>query len=528
LKTRVRRHRNLLLSIILLFAGCEAEVIQPPSFSPLPLEDFEGAVREHLEKAILLRQKAASEDDLEKQMDEYAAAGNIFQAYGLLPHAIETYRLALSRGFENHRVSYLLALTLKDNGDLEEAKELLISLLSQKPQHLTSLIALAEIEYSLGETHACESLAKTILRNHPLSVPALALLGQSRLANGDAEEAVLLLSQALEMSPGASALRYPLGLALRESGDLTAAEAQMAMRGSAFPKAKDPWMAEILALRKGGRVHLNEGTLLFSEGLYSRAEAAFIKALQFDPESPTAHLNLGSARVKLGRLSEARSSLNEAIRLDPDMALAWFDLGVVEAQDGNDRLAIKCYDRAISIDKGQTEARFNRANAYRRLGEFDKALADLQIVIEEVPGNDLAWLAGAVSLVRIDLAKEARDWVQRALLTHPDNPRLLGFHARLTACDKKSSAETLKKQMEVMSRVTSRQPDLELLEAKAMLHAAMGDFEEAKHLQNALIRAAIEAGQPQLSSRLKPHLDAYSRGELPFDPWPELESADEP
>ena len=344
---------------------------------------------------------------------------------------------------------------------------------------------------------------------------------QALAREGQHQQAVEALQKALDLSPGASALRYPLGLAYRAIGDLQQAEAQMKLRGIAIPRPSDPWLAEVLALRRGGRVHLNEGTLYFSEGLYSKAEESFLKALQQDPESATAYLNLGSARVKLGRLEEARADLLEAIRLKPDLALAWFDLGVIEAQEGDDEEAVRCYDRALNLDRQHAEALFNRANAQRRLANYEQAFADLDRLIRDVPGNSLAWLAGAVSLIRMDRLEEAKNWIDRSLKLHPQDLRLRGIRWRLLACDPETSRDLLSQELQILTTLTRQQPDLELLEARAMLLAAAEQFEEALALQKAMIKAAREAQRPDLADRLLPHEAAYSKREAPFDPWPE-------
>ena len=73
----------------------------------------------------------------------------------------------------------------------------------------------------------------------------------------------------------------------------------------------------------------------------------------------------------------------------------------------------------------------------------------------------------------------------------------------------------------MLTTLTRQKPDLELLEARAMLLAASGQFEIALALQKALIKAAAEAQRPDLAKRLIPHEKAYASDQFPFDAWPE-------
>ena len=509
----------LLLSTLpcLILIGCDPE--PRISWTELPIESFEGNVRTHLIEAMDLQKKF--EETGAQNSDLLITAGNIFQSYGLNLHAIESYEAAFKVKSEDHRSAYLMALSQRELGQSEKARLILLRWAKKKPDHLNTRLQLAQIAYESGLDRESKLHAEHVLELDPFSVPALAILGQVYLREGSPTEAVQFLSRALELSPGASALRYPLGLAYRSLDQLPEAEEQMGLRGIAFPQPHDPWLSEVQSLRRGGRVHLNEGSLLFSEGLYERAEESFLKALEYDSRSATAHLNLGSTRVKLGRLDEARRDLLEAIRLNPKLALAWFDLGVIEAQEGSDLEAVRCYDRALEIDESHSEALYNRGNARRRLGLYSEAFSDLQTLIEKVPGNQMAWLAAAVCLIRLQQPSEALDWVERSLLIHSANIRLQGLRLRLLACDRNTPEETLKKELIRVRTWTQQRPDLELLEAQAMLLAASGDFAQALELQRALIAAASQAGRDSLVERLQPHEITYSLGDFPFDPWPE-------
>lgn len=194
---------------------------------------------------------------------------------------------------------------------------------------------------------------------------------------------------------------------------------------------------------------------------------------------------------------------------------------MIEAQEGADDEAVLCYDRALELDTQHVEALFNRGNALRRLGLYEKAVSDFDRLIKLVPGNAVAWLAGAVCLIRLNQLSEAQSWINRSLKVHPQETRLQGIRWRLMACDRKVPKETLLKELDSLTQLTRQKPDLELLEARAMLLAASEQFEIALALQKGLIKAAAEAQRPDLAKRLIPHEEAYAKNQFPFDPWPE-------
>jgi tetratricopeptide (TPR) repeat protein len=77
--------------------------------------------------------------------------------------------------------------------------------------------------------------------------------------------------------------------------------------------------------------------------------------------------------------AQVESLLNKAIRLDPKYSAAYLQLGIVDAEQRDSQRAIANYQRAIQADPQMEEAHYRLAQAYRQIGEADKAKAELQI-----------------------------------------------------------------------------------------------------------------------------------------------------
>ena len=90
------------------------------------------------------------------------------------------------------------------------------------------------------------------------------------------------------------------------------------------------------------------------------------------------------------------------------------------------------------------------------------------------------------------------------------------------------SADDLNSAMAEIDQLLEHEKALEFVETKAMLLAAMGNFEEALQWQEAALQAARNAGEKLIVDRLTTNKSHYSRGEPARDPWPESDSVAEP
>ncbi|MDA9264844.1 hypothetical protein N9P88_01690 [Planctomycetota bacterium] len=119
--------------------GCEGErslSVDPPK---IPLEAFEGSVRQHLEEVVLLLDENGSASSSEETSRKHAQAAMVYHAYDLRESAIYHYRKSLELQ-SDHRLSYLLAKVLMLEFLHEEAFEVLdpFSSLSPPPHSHTS------------------------------------------------------------------------------------------------------------------------------------------------------------------------------------------------------------------------------------------------------------------------------------------------------------------------------------------------------------------------------------------------------
>lgn len=147
------------------------------------------------------------------------------------------------------------------------------------------------------------------------------------------------------------------------------------------------------------------------------ALADFDRAIELEPDNPIPYLNRGNIDAALGEIEAALDNYDRAIELDPDYieahynraltlgeigqvdeALAGYEnalsaipaeqsrlripvylnRGMLWLQQSDPQAAIEDFERVLDIDGETPEAFGNRGLAYASLGQFDRAINDLQ------------------------------------------------------------------------------------------------------------------------------------------------------
>jgi len=279
------------------------------------------------------------------------------------------------------------------------------------------------------------SLRESIRRDPTQSVDAFVAFSKAAYAwdaeerpDGDVEEAIRLLLEAVQIDPGFYKAWVNLGLAWERKGNLQEAKRcyEQAIR------CQPPWFplahynlagifikqgdldaalsqcdAALNSDPKFARAYLRKGTILAQRKRFHEAIAEFEKALTFEPEMAMAYNNLGLAYQSLGRLNEAKEAFQRAIvldtddlaaayahnnlgnllrqqgdndgamrqyllalRLKPDYAVAWANLGDMHAKRGNFAEAVRCYEKALQLDPSLPKVRERLQDARKRLGDL--------------------------------------------------------------------------------------------------------------------------------------------------------------
>lgn len=190
-----------------------------------------------------------------------------------------------------------------------------------------------------GDLRAAEAAYAARLRVCADDPDALHFLGVLRHQQQRSDDAIALITQALDISPG----------------------------------YVDAWN--------------NLGNVCKQSGRLEQAEQAYRRALALDAAHAGAWNNLGVVLAATRRAAEGVAALQEAIRLEPSMADAYFNLGGAFRTCGTLREAIAAYCRVLELDPGHARAHEMLGRVLYLAGEPAAAASIFRSWAEVEPGN---------------------------------------------------------------------------------------------------------------------------------------------
>lgn len=117
------------------------------------------------------------------------------------------------------------------------------------------------------------------------------------------------------------------------------------------------------------------------DAAYERAVDDLKRSIDLDAKQPGVYSNLGMAYSRLSRPEMALQEFSKAIELMPEEPQFFVMRAMVHARLDDDTQAVADLSTALVMAPND-RVMFNRANAYRRLGELENAMADYRKIIE--------------------------------------------------------------------------------------------------------------------------------------------------
>lgn len=298
----------------------------------------------------------------------------------------------------NHGDSiHLLGVLAIKAGRHDEAVELIRRALSIDPNSATYHSNLGAALHKLGQLDAAAAEYREALRLTPDHANAVINFGGVLCDLGRAEDAVPMLERAVEMGPHDALAHSNLGLALHKLGR----EEEAARR---FERAVELEPQSIEYLRKAGMTfyqceqwrkaakyylrwteldpnnvsaHLMLGDAYIKQDLRGEAAAHYAKAFALEPSAQAAN-NLGTALVSECRHADALAFYRKAVDLEPEFVDGWLNLGKTLKDVDLPDTALKCYDRVLSLEPGNTQARWGRSLCLLAMGVLREGWAEYE------------------------------------------------------------------------------------------------------------------------------------------------------
>lgn len=181
--------------------------------------------------------------------------------------------------------------------------------------------------------------------------------------------------------------------------------------------------------------HAKKGLEAMQAGKFEDAQTEFMAAYKEAPQSADVCYLLGAAYQKGKDLPRAQTYLEKAVSIDADDVQALVALGQLRDQQKNYQGAIPPLERAATLDGSQWLGRWVLADAYLRVGEYEKARKEAQEAVELGKGaaNKAELIEGQAlaQLGRRDDAVKVLESFLNDLPTDPAGPAVRALIAKL-------------------------------------------------------------------------------------------------
>jgi Flp pilus assembly protein TadD len=167
------------------------------------------------------------------------------------------------------------------------------------------------------------------------------------------------LQEAVSLSPDFTEAYYQLGLALRESAEVShKAPSSKAGSNSAGP----------------------------TKDMLTQAETAFRRVLQLDPNNASAYLQLGSLLESRGDIAQATSQFERAVHLAPGLTEAHLELGRMAKNARDWVTVVREVEAVLAWSPENAQAHYDLAAALKADGQLEQAARELRIAVKLNPG----------------------------------------------------------------------------------------------------------------------------------------------
>ena len=400
-----------------------------------------------LADADLSKAEAAARRSLEMDPGKatgWVLLGNIARYRGAPEDALAAYGEAMALRPERIPERFLYAVALAEAGRLDEAAEAAEGLLEAAPEHPGGPFVLGLVAYERQQLDTARShferaatlnpafrpvmpyraavlldqgdwaQAEHQLRRFGVSGPmtpmAHMLLGQIRLAEGQAAVAVSHFEPVVAMRPESVDAREWLGVSLLMLGDLERGMSEL-----------ETVAEQDSSLR---RADVMLGTAQLRLGMAGDALATAERARHKDPAASEGYSLGGTALLALGREEDALELLREGFRRVPGNLALGLTLAELEAHRGDREAAAIVLESVLDNTPAEPAVRHRRASLLIEVGAEEAALSEYEHLVEAdaqdvIALNNLAWL------IREDHPERALTLAERAAELAPRNARVL-------------------------------------------------------------------------------------------------------
>ena len=410
-------------AVTLATISCGTRGDLPPLPNPT-VDGYAAAVQEQFREALASAQSAP---------DDAPSVGRlcrVLYAYGRTTEAAQCFERASGLEPESFDWLYYWAAIQGELGQTESARMTFEAARKLKPADLAPAIRLADSLAASGSNEEAIGVLTAALEEAPNSPALHYRLGRGYLSLG-ATEALGHLERAIALDPEYREAHYALANAYREVG--RGADAALALANyeasDATPRRHypDPLIDELAKLTATtAQTLFQEGSELMSAASLPAARDASEAALELDPQHAQAHVNLISVYGQLDDTAKATAHYNEAVALNDELEEAHYNYGVLLAFDDEFDSAIPMFTRALEINPQSAESHGNLGFALEQVGRTSEADEQYELALEDDPSASLANFHLGRRLAERGSYRQALVHIERSLKTESAlSPRAL-------------------------------------------------------------------------------------------------------
>lgn len=257
-----------------------------------------------------------------------------------------------------------------------------------------------------GRLAEAEKIYRHILTNDPENADANHLLGLLAMQVGKNDEAVTLITKALEKGANQAIFHNNLGVAYKELGK--------------FDEAKACYQKAIQLNNNYAEAHNNLGVVLKNLGHIDDAINYYNHALVLFPNYVEALFNLGVAHQEKEKFSEAMTFYQKALKIKPNYPEALNNLGLVYQNSDELESAEEALRKALQIKHKYLEALINLGDVLvdqERLAEAEETLH--KAILWDSKSAKAHAALGAILMQKGEL-DEAQKCIRQAIDLKPD------------------------------------------------------------------------------------------------------------
>ena len=323
--------------------------------------------------------------------------------------AVASTRNAVENFPDDAPLDVTLATTCLRYRAVQRARELLEDANESMPNNPETALLLAKACLLAGEPIESLAVLQGMAPAERKSTERLLLMGETRALLGDLKSAEDDLRLALNDAPRDPECLAAYAWLQNLQGHYEAAITTLAKARSILPRA--PW------------VSYRMGVSYLFLGKLGQAENACQQALQLDPKYSPAYMVRGMVKINEKHYQDATIDFTKAVDLAPDNPFYHRQLGIALYDSGKVAMAGEQFDLALQSDPRDADGYYWRAKSLQAQGEKEKAIADLNVVIELEPDYADAYTELARIYSEVGQASQAAEVLaQQKKLGAPSQP----------------------------------------------------------------------------------------------------------